>query len=143
MDIERRPFAGDRGLAHSLCARAADRLDLAQAEELRPDHGIMIPLMFIDPKGTMPVVPILVNANMDPAPSPARCALLGELIDEWIAHDVPADKRAFVLATGDLSHWINIERDGTVNAAFDEQGIPKHGTGRPAPAVALEPEERR
>src|SRR3546814_4716021 len=50
------------------------RLDLAQAEELRPDHGIMIPLMFIDPKGTMPVVPILVNANMDPAPSPARCA---------------------------------------------------------------------
>lgn len=143
MDIERRPFAGDRGLAHSLCARAADRLDLAQAEELRPDHGIMIPLMFIDPKGTMPVVPILVNANMDPAPSPARCALLGEIIDEWIAHDVPADKRAIVLATGGLSHWINIERHGQVNAAFDEQVIAQLETGQLAPLVAMSSPELR
>src|SRR3546814_20729990 len=131
MDIERRPFAGDRGLAHSLCARAADRLDLAQAEELRPDHGIMIPLMFIDPKGTMHVVPILVNANMDPPPSPARCALLDEIIAAGNPHDVPADTRAIVRATGRLSHWINIERTGQVNAALAEQIKHQPTTGQP------------
>lgn len=123
MDIERRPFAGHQTFAKALCRRAADSFDLAQAEELRPDHGIMIPLMFVDPDGTTPVVPILVNANMDPAPSPRRCAALGEVIAKTIAEDLAVDLRVVAIATGGLSHWINVPNHGEVNQAFDAEVI--------------------
>src|SRR3546814_18322284 len=55
----------------------------------------------------------------------------------------PSDKRAIVLATGGLSHWINIERHGQVNAAFDEQVIAQLETGQLAPLVAMSSPELR
>ncbi|PCG13097.1 MULTISPECIES: subunit of meta cleavage enzyme [Sphingomonadaceae] len=129
MDIERRPFPGHRAFAQALCRRAADSFDLAQAEELRPDHGVMVPLMFVNPEGTTPVVPLLVNTNMDPAPSPARCAALGEVVARTVAEDLPAEVRVVALATGGLSHWINLPRHGEVNAAFDERVIEALASG--------------
>ena len=129
MDIERRPFSGNRAFAEALCARASDRFDLAQIEGLRPDHGFMVPLMFVDPDGTTPVVPILVNVNMMPAPSPVRCAALGECIADSIEADLAPDAKVVVIATGGLSHWINIPRHGEVNAAFDQWVIERLNEG--------------
>lgn len=137
MDIDRQPFPGNRGFAGALCRRAADRIDLAQAEQLRPDHGLMVPLMFIDPDRTTPVVPILVNANMDPAPSPARCAVLGEVLAEAVVHDLPAGTRVVAVATGGLSHWINIEGHGQVNADFDRQVMARMEAGDLAPLATM------
>jgi len=121
MDIEQRPFAGHRAFATALCARAADDFDLAQAEEFRPDHGVMVPLMFVDPDGTTPVVPLLVNVNMSPPPTAQRCAKLGRVIKAAVEHDLPAEARVVILATGGLSHWINMPGHGQVNEDFDRE----------------------
>nr|ADC31796.1 CarBb [Sphingomonas sp. XLDN2-5] len=129
MDIEQRPFAGNRAFAESLCARAADRFDLAQGEELRPDHGVMVPLMFIDPDGRIPVVPIYVNANMTPPPTAARAAQLGDIVAEAVGLDLPSHLRVVVVATGGLSHWINIPGHGEVNAEFDRRVIAAFQSG--------------
>ena len=123
MDIDRDPFPGDRAFATAFCRRAADRYDLAQAEELKPDHGLMVPLMFIDPHHTTPVVPILVNTNMKPAPTSRRCAGLGAILAEAITQDIDPSKRVVVVATGGLSHWINTARHGEVDGDFDEEVI--------------------
>ena len=67
MGIDRRPFPGQRALAgHILDHAAAAGFDIAKAEELKPDHGIALPLAFVDPDKRLPVVPLLVNINMTP-----------------------------------------------------------------------------
>ncbi|MGH7818448.1 MAG: AmmeMemoRadiSam system protein B, partial [Candidatus Binatia bacterium] len=67
MAIPVRPFPGHREFAAELVRHAAARgFDLATAEELIPDHGVTLPLLFLKPWGSVPVVPLYVNVNMDP-----------------------------------------------------------------------------
>jgi 2'-aminobiphenyl-2,3-diol 1,2-dioxygenase large subunit len=121
MDIPRQPIPGARVAAEALCRHLyASGFDPAKAEELLPDHGITVPMMFVQPKpASIPIVPILVNINMDPPPTPARCRALGEAIGRSIADDSRSDARAVVIGTGGLSHWINIDRHGEVDERED------------------------
>ncbi|MDR3468581.1 MAG: hypothetical protein P4M07_21840 [Xanthobacteraceae bacterium] len=122
MDIAQLPRPGARGFAQALVERAAvSGFDVAKAEEFRPDHGIALPLTMIDPDRTIPIVPLLVNINMDPPPSPARCYALGGALRTTIEGDRPKDERVAILATGGLSHWLNIPRHGEVSETFDRQ----------------------
>jgi len=132
MDIPREPRPGHRAFAEAFVAHAAARgFDLAKAEELRPDHGVALPLMFIDPARTVPIVPLLVNINMDPAPAPARCHALGGVLRETVDRHRPADERIAVLATGGLSHWLNVARHGEVAEAFDRNVLASFERGQP------------
>ena len=71
LGIDRAPFPGHRALAEHIVEQAAVQgFDIAKAEELAPDHGITIPLMFADPDKRIPAVPLLVNINMTPLPRP-------------------------------------------------------------------------
>jgi 2'-aminobiphenyl-2,3-diol 1,2-dioxygenase, large subunit len=122
MDIAQLPRRGSRGFAQALVERAAlSGFDVAKAEEFRPDHGIALPLMLIDPDRVLPIVPLLVNINMDPAPTPSRCYALGTALREAIESDRPEDERVAIVATGGLSHWLNIPRHGEVSEQFDRQ----------------------
>lgn len=129
MDIDRTPFPGHRAFAEAFCRRAADAFDLAQAEELQPDHGVMVPLMFADPGRQTPVVPIYVNTNMSPPPTARRAAALGRVLAQAIENDLPAATRVVILATGGLSHWINIPGHGQVNETFDRHVLARLGAG--------------
>ncbi|MGH7805561.1 MAG: AmmeMemoRadiSam system protein B, partial [Candidatus Binatia bacterium] len=81
LGLPARPFPGHRAFAEGLVRFAAERsFDLAKAEEVVPDHGVVLPLFFIEPWGSVPTVPLYVNINMDPAPSTARCRALAETI---------------------------------------------------------------
>jgi Uncharacterized conserved protein len=119
MDIPREPIAG--------AAEFSDRLlrftdgagfDLARAEDLTPDHGIALPLRIINPGGSIPISPLLININRMPPPSPARCFELGQAIGRYIASEACTEKVAIVGAGG-LSHWIAVPGMGRVNEAFD------------------------
>jgi 2'-aminobiphenyl-2,3-diol 1,2-dioxygenase, large subunit len=142
MNIPREPRPGHRAFAHSLVAHAAERgFDLAKAEELRPDHGVALPMLFIDPPRRVPIVPLLVNINMEPAPSAARCHALGGVLRETIERHRPAGERVAILAAGGLSHWLNIARHGEVSEAFDRKVLGHFERGQPEALTGLSNEQ--
>lgn len=123
-------FPGHRALGEDLARHAAVRgLDLIQVEEVRPDHGMMIPKYIVDPDNKIPIVPLYVNAAMPIPPSPARCFALGRALKETVDHQRPDDEQIVVLATGGLSHWLCVPGEGDVNAEFDREVIDKIITG--------------
>jgi 2'-aminobiphenyl-2,3-diol 1,2-dioxygenase large subunit len=142
MGLERRTLPGDRVLAEAWVARAANEgFDLAVAEDYHPDHGIALPLMFLDPKGDIPIVPLLVNINMKPLPRPSRCFALAQVLRETIQDDLPRDRRVVVVGTGGLSHWLNIPGHGQVNTAFDQNIINLITSGRAEELASLSVDE--
>jgi 2'-aminobiphenyl-2,3-diol 1,2-dioxygenase large subunit len=131
MDIPKRPFRGHRAFAEDLLAHApACGIDLARAEDVRPDHGVSIPNAIINPKGEIPVVPVYINAAMSPAPAPVRAWALGEAIRDTVERVRPQGERAVVVGTGGLSHWICMPEQGKVNEAFDREVLATLGEGR-------------
>lgn len=131
LDIPRRPFPGHRDFARQLvthCNRAG--FDMAVSETIRPDHGVALPLLFIRPWGRIPVVPLFVNSNMEPAPAPPRCLTLARSIREYITTSRPADERVGVVASGGMSHWLMIEGTGSIAEEFDQEWIDRFTTGR-------------
>ena len=138
MGIPPRPFTGHRDFALTLVEHAAQRgFDLAIAEGLKPDHSVALPLLFIKPWGAIPVVPLYVNINMFPVPSPARCCNLADVIREAIETKRPAQERVGVMGSGGLSHWLNIPGAGTVAAEFDQQCIDTIAAGQCADIAAM------
>ena len=126
-----RAFPGHRRLAEAFVELAAERgFDVAKSEALRPDHGISLPLRFIAPANDIPVVPILLNFNMNPLPRPSRCYALGTVLKDTIKSALPAEERVAVIGTGGISHWLFIPRMGEVNVAFDREFLRKMADGR-------------
>lgn len=58
----------------------------------------------IDPDARMAVVPLFVNAVHPPAPAPARCYAVGQLVRDAVAR-TGQDKRVAVFGSGGLSHY--------------------------------------
>jgi aromatic ring-opening dioxygenase catalytic subunit (LigB family) len=130
MGLDRKPFPGHRALAEHLVGTAArHEFDIAKAEELMPDHGITLPLMFCDPEKRLPVVPILININMLPWPEPARCYRLGRVIREAV-DSFAGNQRVAVIGTGGLSHWLAVPRSGEVAVEFDRMCMREIAAGR-------------
>ena len=64
-------FPGCRDFAEAFTRFAARRdFELVQIEEVRPDHGMSVPKLFIDPKNEIPTVPVYINAIMPVPPTP-------------------------------------------------------------------------
>jgi aromatic ring-opening dioxygenase catalytic subunit (LigB family) len=117
-------FKGNRGFAEGFVRHASRRdFELVQAEELRPDHGMAIPRLLVDPAGEIPVVPVYINCNMPVPPSPARCLKLGGVLKEFVEKVRPEAERVVVVGTGGLSHWLCLPEQGKVAEDFDLQFI--------------------
>jgi 2'-aminobiphenyl-2,3-diol 1,2-dioxygenase, large subunit len=142
MGIPPRSFKGHRDFAEAMVRHTARRgFDLAKAEELLPDHGITLPLLFIRPWGKIPVVPLYVNINMDPVPSPARCYALAGVIREFIEEERPTAERVAVVGSGGLSHWLNIPGAGRVAEDYDRQVLSLISAGRAEELAKLSVEQ--
>lgn len=119
-------------LGRLIVSEGLDRgVDFAYSHELGLDHAEVVPLSFITPGFTIPIVPIVVNAFAPPMPSLKRCfdvgAFIRNVIEQW-----SANKRVAVVGTGGLSHWVGPPETGTINEEFDHWFMDSLLAGRSA-----------
>jgi len=104
-------------------------IDFSYGEHIELQHTQNVPLYFLLPKPTIPILPIYVNTWVDPAPSPRRCYQVGELI-RAVADRSP--ERVAILATGGLSHFPGSPRIGEIDESFDHKllDVMRQGKGK-------------
>ena len=110
---------GDRGFAKALVRTALEAdFDVSFSEELRFDHGTMVPLHYVNEGMKTPVVPVMVNNLFAPLPTPRRMHAFGRFLGEAI-RDGFGDARVGLLATGGLSHKVGTIDAGDIRPDFD------------------------
>ena len=119
--IEQGLTRGDPELAaRLLTACYEDGVELNYAAELKLDHGIMIPLSFLDPDRELPIVPLIINAMTYPMPTQKRCYALGRALGDALERD---PRRVAVVAAGGLSHAPGERMHGDIDSEFDAEFI--------------------
>ncbi|MGD9863504.1 MAG: class III extradiol dioxygenase subunit beta [Pseudodonghicola sp.] len=103
-----------------------DEFDLTIMNEMEVDHGLTVPLsvMFgdkgVDDEWPCPVIPLAVNVVQYPAPTGNRCYNLGKAIRRAI-DSYPEDLNVMIFGTGGMSHQLQAERAGLINAEWDRR----------------------
>jgi aromatic ring-opening dioxygenase catalytic subunit (LigB family) len=131
MQLPTDPLPGHAEFAASFIAFAAARdVDLTRLHGYRPDHGVVIPALLLSPERAVPIVPLIVNTAMEPAPLLRRSWRLGVVLRDFVREARPASERVVVLGTGGLSHWLGVPEMGRVNNEFDREVIDTLVAGR-------------
>ena len=104
--------------------------EVLELEPLVPDHAVTLPMMFIKPWGHVPVVPLYTGIHLEPFPSTADCLALGQIIHDYVDQQRPAGERIAVIASGGLSHWLQVPGMGTVAEDYDQACIETFVAGR-------------
>ncbi|HET9862033.1 MAG TPA: class III extradiol dioxygenase family protein [Steroidobacteraceae bacterium] len=116
------PFPGAAAFSWHIIERLVEaEFDLTTCQEMRVDHGFVVPMQLLWPNVTRwPVrtIPIHVNTVQHPLPSPRRCLKLGQVLGRAI-ESWPGNERVLVLGTGGLSHQLDGRRAGFINKPFD------------------------
>ncbi len=144
----RRPEMGEKAEDEILRARCASDLAAFIQQELvdhafdmnygkllnpmgQPEYGapisLMEPIRALTPDMDIPVVPILVNCMVPPAPSGHRCYDFGVALAEIL--DEPTERIALV-ASGGLSHDHHGPRAGWVDVPLDRWVLEKLTRGK-------------
>lgn len=118
LKVEKSNITGNPELAAALLEHCyANDFELNYSDELKLDHGSMVPLSFVLPKSDRKVVPILFNALAAPRPSARRCLSLGQTLRPFLE---ARPERIAVVATGGLSHDPGEVNHGHIDTAFDQ-----------------------
>ena len=88
--------------AHIREAAIARGFDIALVQDFEVDHAVMVPLHFLTPSMTIPVLPIFINCLAPPLPTARRCFALGEAVRDAIAA-WPKPLRVAVIGSGSFS----------------------------------------
>jgi aromatic ring-opening dioxygenase catalytic subunit (LigB family) len=119
LGMEKYRVPGDPGLARFLVNESARRgLSLAYLREMQFDDGISVPTHYLNPDARFRLVPITMNCNVPPIPTPARAYAVGRLLGDAL-RAYPAPARIAVVATGGLSHEPGGPRYFWVDEEFD------------------------
>ena len=119
LGMEKYRVPGDPGLARFLVNDAARRgLSLAYLREMQFDDGISVPTHYLNPDARFRLVPVTMNCNVPPIPTPARAYDVGRTLGEAM-RAYPAPTRIAVIATGGLSHEPGGPRYFWVDEEFD------------------------
>jgi len=97
---------------------ARRRLALAYLRQMEFDDGISVPMHYLNPEGTIPLVPVTMNCTVPPIPTPERAYQVGSILRD-VLKAFPGDERIAVMATGGLSHEPGGPRYFWVDEAFD------------------------
>lgn len=117
--IPKARIPGDVELAAQLIDACLDGgFDPTFSDELLFDHATMLPLHFLNPNLSVPVVPIIINTLTPPMPTPKRCLALGQMLGQALEKN---HKRIALIATGGLSHWPGEAKHGKINVPFDKR----------------------
>jgi len=98
-----------------------DEFDMTIANEMPVDHGLTVPLSIACGEPDIwpcKVIPLCVNVIQYPSPTGNRCYQLGKAIRKAV-EAFPADLKVAIFGTGGMSHQLQGERAGLVNADFD------------------------
>lgn len=98
-----------------------DEFDMTLVNEMTVDHGLTVPLsvLYGQPEAwPCKVIPICVNVVQYPPPTGHRCYELGRAIRRAV-ESYEGDERVVVFGTGGMSHQLQAERAGLINAEFD------------------------
>ena len=119
---------GDPELSSQLLATCyAEGLEPNYSSELQLDHGIMIPLSFLDPGRELPVVPLIINCMTYPMPTQKRCYELGRILEMALRSQ---ERRVAVVAAGGLSHAPGERIHGNIDPAIPMRCSSYAGSGR-------------
>ena len=100
-----------------------DEFDMTLVQEMEVDHGLTVPLSvaFGQPdEWPCKVIPLAVNVVQYPPPTGNRCYRLGQAIRRAI-DSYPGNERIVIFGTGGLSHQLQAQRAGLINAEWDAQ----------------------
>lgn len=118
--LPRRPYRGCPEVGRALyeyCLR--HRVDPALVDGgLQFDENFCVPLAKADPRGEIPVVPIIVNGVSPPYPTLERCHEFGAVLREALL-DRSIEGRVAVIGSGGLSHFVGMVESGTIDEPFD------------------------
>ncbi len=105
--------------------------DLAATEELLLDHSIMVPLHFLTPSMSIPVVPLYTNGIAPPFPRAARCYSLGQMVRKFV-EDWGGDQRVGLVVSGSFAIEVGGPRAGWVDQKWVDviQGLLQRGQYR-------------
>jgi len=94
------------------------RLSLAYLRAMEFDDGISVPMHFLNPEGTIALVPVTMNCTVPPVPTPERAYQVGTILRD-VVKAYPGPERVAVIATGGLSHEPGGPRYFWVDEEFD------------------------
>jgi len=118
LKIKRRKVPGCPDISKRLIVEIMNDVDVGFAEEWKFDHGIMVPLHFLNPDNNIPVIPVNINCQAPPLTPLHRAWEFGRAIRR--ACDTIPEKIAIV-GTGGISHWPATPDSGRINEAWDRQ----------------------
>lgn len=115
-------------------------IDFAYSYEIESWDEISVPLHFLMPEGSVPLVPVYTNCGAPPLPSPRRCHAVGAFVGAFVRSRGAAERVALV-ATGGVSHWVGTPETGRINAEFDHRVLDHVARGDVEPLLRLTWEE--
>ena len=113
---------GDLAFSQHLCRSLVyDEFDLTVCQEMRVEHGFLVPMhLCFEPGEDWPVasVPIAVNVLQHPLPTARRCYKLGQGIRRAV-QSYPGDIRVAIVGTGGMSHQLTGKNFGQMQRDND------------------------
>jgi protocatechuate 4,5-dioxygenase beta chain len=110
---------GHPGIARYIVDEGARRrLAFAYLRQMQFDDGISVPMHYLNPTSSIPLVPVTMNCTVPPIPTPERAYHVGAALRAML-RDYPGPERIAVLATGGLSHEPGGPRYFWVDEEFD------------------------
>lgn len=113
---------GDLDFSQHLCRSLVyDEFDLTVCQEMRVEHGFLVPMHLCFEHGeSWPVasVPLAVNVLQHPLPTARRCYKLGQAIARAVA-SYERDLRVVIIGTGGMSHQLTGKNFGQMQRDND------------------------
>ena len=114
---------GNLAFSQHLCESLVyDEFDITVCQEMRVEHGFLVPMhLCFDSDTDWPVasVPVAVNVLQHPLPTARRCYRLGQAIRRAV-ESYPKDLRVVILGTGGMSHQLTGKDFGKMDEAWDQ-----------------------
>jgi protocatechuate 4,5-dioxygenase beta chain len=115
-------FKGHTELSWHLIEHLVEsEFDVTTCQKMLVDHALSIPFELAWPDveaWPVKIVPFAINTVQHPLPSAKRCLAMGRAVHEALK-TWQGDERIVIIGTGGLSHQLDGERAGFINAEYD------------------------
>ena len=138
LGIPKREIRGVPDLSLRIIKEVMRHADIAFAEEWRCDHGLMVPLHFLDPDNRYPLIPVNINCQGPPLTPLHRAWAFGDALRRAID---AAPERIALIGTGGISHWPATPDSGKINEAWDRRFLDQWARQDTAALLAYSDEE--